>query len=121
LIREEETDEEVQTLDLTGSNLGWRSLQIDLQASLLESELERVLPSPSSPAEDAELVVSVICSDTRLRRAVPFSFEEGSWSGTVTVRRDEARGAVRLIPRLVRATDLPDSSQRESGVATRNS
>lgn len=119
LIREEESDEDVQTLDLTGST-GWQSLQIDLQGILPEAELTRVLPSPSQPAEDAALIVSVTCSDTRLRRAVPFAFEDGTWSGTVTIRRDEARGAVRLAPRLVRATDLPGSSQIDLSVATRN-
>lgn len=120
LIREEESDEEVQTLDLTGSGLGWRSLQIDLQAALPETELSRVLPSPSSPAEDAQLVVSVVCSETRMRRAVPFVFEGDTWTGTVTIRRDEARGAVRLLPRLVRATDLPGASDGQTSYATRS-
>jgi len=120
LIREDESDEEIQTLDLTGSTLAWQSLQIDLQAILPEADLTRVLPAPSQPSEDALLVVSVICSETRLRRAVQFAFGDGVWSGTVTIRRDEARGAVRLIPRLVRATDLPGSSATESGFATRN-
>lgn len=120
LIREDESDDETQTLDLTGSSLPWQSLQIDLQAVLPETELARVLPASSERGEDAQLILSVICSETRTRLAVPFVFEDGLWSGTVTIRREETRGAVRLIPRLVRATDLPESSPSDAAYATRN-
>lgn len=110
LVREEESDEDVQTLDLTNSDLPWKSIQIDIEANLPESELVRVLPEPSNAKEDATLVVSVTCSDTRMRRAVPLQYTDGVWSGTVTIRRDEARGSVRMTPRLARTTDIPSET-----------
>lgn len=119
-IREEESDENIQTLDLTNSTLPWQRLQIELQGSLPDSELQRILPPPSSATEDTSLIVSVICSETRLRRAVQLTYEDGSWAGSVTIFRDEARGAVRLIPRLVRTTDIPMGSESESPAATRS-
>jgi hypothetical protein len=120
LIREDESDQDLQTLDLTNSALPWQHLQIDLQGVLPAVDLSRILPLPSIASEDAALIVSVVCSETRLRRAVQLAFEGGSWTGSVTILRDEARGAVRLVPRLVRTTDIPTSEGSEFPFATRS-
>jgi hypothetical protein len=107
LVREEDTDDEVQTLDLSRPDVNWRRLHLNLEASLPEEELRRVLPEPSDPAADARMVVSLVCSPTRMREVVRLTFEDGHWNGHVMIRRQDVRGVVRLMPRLVRATDLP--------------
>ncbi len=52
LLREEESDEEVQTLDLSRADVKWSRLHLNLEASLPEEELKRVLPEPSQPSDD---------------------------------------------------------------------
>lgn len=110
LLREEESDEEVQTLDLSRADVRWTRLHLKLEATLPEEEVQRVLPAPSQQGEDASLLVSVICSPTRLREVVPLTFDGDRWAGDLVIRRDEVRGTVRLMPRLVRRTDLPETS-----------
>jgi hypothetical protein len=117
LLREDESDEEVQTLDLSRSDLHWSRLHLKLEASLPDAELRRVLPEPSQPSDDATLLVTVICSPTRVREVVPLTFDGDRWRGDVVIRREDVRGAVRLMPRLVRRTDLPGSDGDGAGIA----
>lgn len=107
LLREDESDEDVQRLDLSRADAIWSRLHLKLEASLPASELRRVLPEPSRPGEDASLLVTIICSATRLREVVSLVFEDDHWTGEVVLRRQHVRGTVRLMPRLVRKTDLP--------------
>ncbi len=107
IIRDDESDEDVQTLDLSNSELDWKSLKIELEGALPLGELTKVLPPPSEPISDCRFLVSISCAETRLRKVSELEFADGLWMGSVQIRRDEGRGSIKLVPRLVRKTDLP--------------
>src|SRR5437868_6733003 len=108
LVRSDASDDELLTLDLSAGNLNWNALSVRLHARLPSAEAERVLPPGSQMVDDTSLVVSINSTATKLRRIIVLPYQdEGHWSGDVTIHREEVRGTVKLIPRLVRRTDFP--------------
>jgi len=95
------------TVYLTNPDVRWGQLRIQLDAHLPVAELERVLPKTSSWKEDVLLLVSVQCAAGKFRRAARLEpTSPGRWRGDVLIRRDEVRDNVRLVARLVRATEI---------------
>jgi len=108
IVKTDETEDDVVTMDVSHSDATWRELRFGLDASLPQPEIARVLAPGSSMKGDAELVVTMECARTKLRRAVVLSNEgQGHWRGDITVRRSDVREVVTLTPKLVRTRAIP--------------
>ena len=67
------------------------------------------------PRDNTVLLVSVQCAATMLRQVVVLGFTaDGRWRGDITVRKDDVRGTVRFRCRLVRRTEIPDTTEAEA-------
>lgn len=119
LMRPGEHEDEVLNLDLRNSDAPWRQLRVRLDASLAQSELQRILPSSSNVADDTLMVVSLRCSATKLRRAVVLEpVGDGRWRGDAMFRKDDVRNVVQFQPRLVRKTRIPSAgAEIQEGLA----
>src|SRR5262249_43434695 len=116
IMRGTETETGQITLDLSQPDVPWRELRMQLTATLAPSELERVLPPPSEPKDDAQLIISAQCPSTKMRQALELKWSApGVWRGDLTFRRSETRGNLRLHPRVVRRTTKGNGD--ESGAA----
>lgn len=94
--------------DAFSSAQDWQKITFRLSASLDRTELERILPSTSSPLNDASLIVLVTCSATKLRHGVRLhATANGTWSGDASIQRNDVRGSVSFKAQLVRATGIP--------------
>jgi hypothetical protein len=113
-------DELSLTFDLSGSEIPWVELRMDLDATLARSELEEILPpgvEPAAVATEARLVVSARCPGSRFRTVVELEPEEpGTWKGNISLRRASVRNVVELYPMLVRRSNVPQTSA-QPGVA----
>ena len=103
---EEESNEEVGTLDLTHEDRPWERLRFQVEASLPDDDVARLLPMGAAPSQELKMYVGVTCTTTRLREAVELGRDGDVWRGHVALRRSQVRGTVELTPFLVRATDL---------------
>ena len=112
---DEESDEDVTTLDLSHEDRNWDRLRFRVEASLPEDEVATLIQAGATVSEDLRMYVGVTCPSTRLREAVELAFADGRWVGHVLVRRGQVRDTVQLSPFLVRATDLPDSATGVDG------
>jgi hypothetical protein len=104
--------------DLSGST--WKSVVLDLQATLPIPALQDVLPATTDVKRDTVLTVSVICPATKVRKVVELESGKarGQWSGRLELRREWVRNVVTLVPRLVRRADVPQQVQTD-GLARR--
>ena len=117
---EEESDDEVTTLDLSHEERLWERLRFQAEALLAEEELRGLIPPDAKVEDELRMFVGVVCSATRLREAVELTFDGKSWTGDIAVRRSAVRDVVSLAAFLVRRTDLlgDDAIKPEEPVAT---
>lgn len=107
-----------QVLNLSARDHAWTQLRVELEATLSEAELVRVLPPTTDPVSDTALLVTVRCPATLARDVVVLEpRESGRWTGEVVLNHSEVRGVVTLQPRLVRRTEIPDPRQVPPGIA----
>lgn len=109
------------TFDLSGPDIPWKQLHINLNATLSRTELEAVLPRGvdlDEAAAETRLLVSARCPAARYRHTVELEPRGiGSWTGGLHLRRDSVRNVVELHPVLVRRTHVPSGPGAQSEVA----
>ncbi|NOT08198.1 MAG: hypothetical protein HOP28_08330 [Gemmatimonadales bacterium] len=113
---EEESSEEVSTLDLSHEDRPWARICFKVEASMPEEELAELVPLGADVSSDLHMYLSIICPATRLREAVELVRDDNVWRGDITIRHSHVRGTVQLTPFLVRATDLPAGTAPTSGL-----
>src|SRR6266571_4032248 len=97
----------------------WRKLTIGLTAKVLETEVRRVLPPGLDAKHDVSLVVSIACPSTKFRHGATLGAKSaGSWTGHLTLSREDLRGVVTIRPMLV-LTPRSSKPLVEAGYARR--
>jgi hypothetical protein len=90
----------------------WKKLTFKLTVTLIDGELERILPPTSDVQGDTSLVVLMTCSSTRYRRGVRLRRNvSGQWVGHATIQRDDVRGSLTLRPQLVRVSSIAETGE----------
>jgi hypothetical protein len=113
---EDESDEDVTTFDLSHEDLPWERIRFEVEASLPDEELEKLVPVGGDATEELRMYVGIASPLTRLREAVELVRDGALWRSHVVIRRSQVSGTVQLTPFLVRATDLPDGTVGPDGI-----
>ncbi len=96
-------DAGARRLDLSAARA--TTARLGVAVPVTASLLAEVLPVDERAAPPVQVVVTVTCGETRLRRAVALTLaRDGVARGPVMLAADEVRGAVELTPALVRTT-----------------
>jgi hypothetical protein len=90
----------------------WKKLTFKLTVTLVDGELERILPPTSDVRNDTSLVVLITCPLTRYRRGIRLrQNSSGQWVGHATIQRDDVRGSLTLRPQLVRVSSIAETGE----------
>ena len=114
-----ETDEGYEQFDLRGSAT-WFQLDFELHARLAAGKLRDLLPPGCDYRRETDLIVSLRCPSSKLRRAIKLDPDpkiDGLWVGDVSLARRDVRSRVEVHSLLVRKTELPSSSGVPTGIA----
>lgn len=109
-------DPESRLLDLSGSRV--ETVRVGLQVTIPADLLAAVFPPDERGAPEARVIVTVLCTTTRLRRAVVLVdgvVAAGALCGELELSRRDVCGTVELVPVMVRRTGR---TERDDGFAT---
>lgn len=110
-------DAEQRLLDVSGSRIA--SLRVGLEVAITDALIAEVFPPDERGSPEAGVIVAVVCTSTRLRRAVVLTegtIAAGPVRGELELSARDAFGTVELTPIMVRRVHRAD---RDDGFATR--
>lgn len=84
----------------------WTQLEFAVSFSVPPGSLLEVLPKVDSTKKETVALISMVCSSAKFRQGWRLELTgDGTWSGNLTVARQDIRGSLLLTPELVRSVD----------------
>ena len=98
---------------------GWSEIQLRVRVLAQPNVLEGLLPADASLEDSSDMLLTVSCVATKLRRRVfltPDSDRAGEWYGSLDLCFEDIADVVEFSPLLTRKTLLPESASDSDGM-----